>query len=587
MPRPTTPAVYEVFGGLNLDSPSELGNFEAKELQNLYLINRGQEMQRRKGKAVLRDFDTIALIDGLEWVRIGGTDYLLSVFDGDVYDSLAGTTVLPGGSNRFPTFADVNGAQLAERLYLGNGTDQNVRWDGSRIEQVMPAQPVSGMTTSVGSGGDMTGTYTYRVTFFSADGIDSQPSEATAPITIGTARVNVANIPTAAATDDSQGRRLWRTLDGGGDYYLIATISDNTTTTYEDNTADADVDLAVSLDLQTVRFPPCKYLVNHQERMIGAWNTTEDAGKRTLFISDYQIPEICRLIAPLDEIDNPIYGMRVPVEDEVTALYSFGNVLLVWTAGQVYRLTGDNPNNWSFDKWMDVGCVSHRAVCSHRNHLIWLGPDGVYMAEGWQSVNRISDPIQSSFEDFSSLDFYGAHAFIWEERYCLCFIDRVFYYDLRFRTWGEITGWDTLNTAVSRNTGSLKERIFSADTLQAKVWELETGASDGGTAIQTRWASKDRDLGHFGREKRIHRVIAAFKTSSGEATVTLYRSGELLDEYTHDLSSVRRTGSEISILEERASEGARDEYFRIEIESSTLADDYRILRAGLHFTLCT
>lgn len=587
MARPTTPSFYEVFGGLNTESGSEISQYEARDLQNLYIQNRGQELVRRKGTDILRDWEEIALIDGLEWVRIDGTDHLLTVFSGDIYDALSGPAVVSGGSDRFPSSADVNGALLSSKLYLGNGVDQNVRWDGDAIKQVMPAQPGSGTVAATGAVGLLTGTYNYRITFTSADGINSQPSEPTT-IAVNTKKVDLSSIPTASSTENTQGRKVWRTAAGGTTYYLITTLADNTTTTYTDNTADADLDTTVELDLETVRFPPCRYLVNHQERLVGAFSSGSAGDQKTVYISNYQEPENCPLIAPLDEVDNPVFGARIPVEDTVTALATFGNVLLVWTAGGCWRLIGDNPNNWSFDKWIDNGCVAHRTAASHRNTLLWLGPDGVYQAEGWGQVTRISDPIRAEFEDEITAPFMeNAHAFIWQDRYYLCFIDRAFYYDLTYRTWGELTSWDWLNTAVSRNTGETKERIFAADDLSAQVWELETGTDDDGDAIQVRWTSKDKDLGHFGREKRVHRVVVAFKTGTGEATVKLYRSGELLDTFTHDLSDVTRTGSEISVLDERTSEGARDEYFRLLIESETEAEAFRLLRAGFHYTLVT
>jgi hypothetical protein len=588
--RPTTPAYYDVFGGLNLESPSEIGNFEAETLTNLYIVNRGQELQRRKGTEVLLDWEQeaiVALIDGLEWVRINATDHLIATWSGDIYDALSGTAVVSGGSDRVGLWDEVNGAVLSEKLYLGNGLDQNVRWNGSAIAQVMPSGAPSGMLITDGGAGGLTGTYSYKVTFLSADGLDSEPSEATGTYAVASKQISITSIPTGAATENVTGRRIWRIANGGSTYYLVTTISNNTSTTYVDNLSDASLITGTELDTETKRFPPCRFLANHQERLCGVYSGSSEGDTSTLYISNYQEPENCPLIAPLDEVDDPTQGIRIPLTSSGTAIASFGNVLLVWTKGTCYRLTGDNPNNWSFDKWLDTGCVSHRTVRSHRNLLLWLAGDGVYLAEGWNNINRISDPIREELDDFTAASLGRAHSFIWEDRYYLCSTSGGFYFDLKYRTWGKVTSWPWRCSAVSRNTGALRERIFASDKLEVKVWELETGTDDDGTAIQAVWKSKDKDLGHFGREKRIHRVIAGFVTSSGDVTVNLYRGGVLLDAFTHDLSSVNRTGSVISQLDDRASEGARDEFFALEVDTQTSAPEFRLLRAGFHFTLCT
>jgi hypothetical protein len=594
MPRSTTPSYYEVFGGLNQESGSELGDTEARTLQNLYIRNRGQELQRRLGTSPINDElpgDGINA-DGLEWVRIDGANYLLAVVSGQVYDALAdiglfGAAPVSGGATRFTYANESNGCLINERFYLGNGVDQNIRWDGGTVAQVMPEQPANAATVAVSGAGVMEGTYQYYITFISADGIDSEPSAISLAVTAAVNKVQLSNIPVAATSGNSTGRRIWRNLTSGSTWYPITTLSDNTTTDYLDNAQDAIVDTTTELDLQTVRFPPCRYLINHQDRLVGIHCETSDGDLKTVFISKYQVPESCPLLAPLDETDDPTQGARIPTIDEATAVYSFGNVLLCWMRGSCYRLIGDNPNNWSFDKWIDNGCTAHRSVTSHRNLLFWLGPDGVYMAENWQTVTRISDPIREDLEAIPASGMARAHGFIWDDRYYILFPTKAFVFDLRYKQWGEHTGWLWRNSTVSRNTGAAKEKIYANLYNTTEVWELETGTDDDGTAIEAVWESKDKDFGHFGREKRVHRIIAAFKTGSGTATVELYRSGELLDTFSHDLSTVNRTGSEISVLDDHASEGARDEYFRIKVSTDTDAADFRLLRAGCHFSLCT
>jgi len=92
-----------------------------------------------------------------------------------------------------------------------------------------------------GAGAMAAGTYQYRVTFGSSlTGSESNPSSA-ASVTIGASRqVQLTSIP--VSTDAQVDRRhIYRTSAGGSLFFLLTTISDNSTTTYNDNTVDANL----------------------------------------------------------------------------------------------------------------------------------------------------------------------------------------------------------------------------------------------------------------------------------------------------------------------------------------------------------
>jgi hypothetical protein len=113
------------------------------------------------------------------------------------------------------------------------------------VEDPTSAQ-VTGMTlTNAGAGSIPAGTYYYGVQFYTIDGDTGALIYATAPIITlaGSSKVDIANIPTS--TDPRViGRKIYRSQAGTvGDFYYryrIATIADNTTTTYQDNTTTYD-----------------------------------------------------------------------------------------------------------------------------------------------------------------------------------------------------------------------------------------------------------------------------------------------------------------------------------------------------------
>ena len=597
MPRPLSPSETATFSGLNQEPGTTIQEQQASILDNLYLWSNGKELVRRGGTSLLSRVTAAGDFDGLHYTRILGADWLIGVNAGTVGSWLDGNyTAILGGAARFTTGREVGAAFLPSpyALYLGDGLNQNARFDGTFVRAVACSQPGSG-TTGAGSGsGSLNGTYTYKVTFLSADGNDSQPSEASVNMTVSSVlQIDLANIPTAPDGEDCTGRRLWRTIVGGTDWYLVGTIADNTTTTFTDSTPDASVDTSQAVDASVVRFPPCQILASHQIRLCGILCETSEGDSRTLYLSDYQKPWTCADVAPLDQVSDPTLGARIPLQDTPTGLITYGNVLIVWFANQAWRLIGDNPNNWSFDRWLNVGCVAHRTARVYRTALVWLAADGVYAVEGigeGVTVNRISDEIRTTLDALTAADLAAAHSFIWFDRYYLLFptVGRAFYFDFKYRQWGEITNWSFDHASVTQATGSYRERIFAAAADLGQIWQLETGITDNGTAIPVRWRSRDKDLGQFGREKRMHRVVCRFQAGSGIATVNLYRGGgELLQTMTQDLSEVIRTGSNVSELIARTVEGARDEYLALEILHSAASDDFRLLSAGFMWSLAT
>jgi hypothetical protein len=108
--------------------------------------------------------------------------------------------------------------------------------------------PGSGAILSIQAGSGLSiGTYQYVVTLLSQGGETPPSPISTIATTSGNARVNLTSIPLGAAqpsiagiaTNTVIGRNIYRTLVGGSTLFWLATIPDNTTTTYSDSAADS------------------------------------------------------------------------------------------------------------------------------------------------------------------------------------------------------------------------------------------------------------------------------------------------------------------------------------------------------------
>lgn len=97
------------------------------------------------------------------------------------------------------------------------------------------------------------GAYLGKYTFVNEDGYESNPSDASASCTVATNKITWTVPVDASAGNTTASRKLYRTKAGAAVYYYVATISDNTTTAYTDNIADASLTM---LMLDNNNIPP-------------------------------------------------------------------------------------------------------------------------------------------------------------------------------------------------------------------------------------------------------------------------------------------------------------------------------------------
>lgn len=374
-------------------------------------------------------------------------------------------------------------------------------------------------------------------------------------------------------------------------YTLVATLSDNTTTSYLDNIADADT--TTELVEGNTRFPPCRYLIEHQNRMIGAHSEELNVGDlQTVYISNVREPYYC---PESPDLEDPNQGTRAALQGraagEIMGLCSHGGVVAVFTGATGHLLLGVEPNDFRLQKFCDHGTVAHRTVVSVRSLLLWLAPDGVYQWDG-QNTIRISDDVRATLEALSATELAKAHALVWQDRYYLFWPTGALWYDLNYRIWGKLTNnlWRT--SAVTVYTTATLQRIYASRYGYARVYQLETGATDAipsaATAITTTWASRDWDCGMACRDKRVHYIEAKFKKGTGTATITLYiGTGESVQTVSQNIATVDNASDTVCRSLTGANDYARDEHFKMKIECSTTASEYEILAAGLQWTLAS
>lgn len=112
-----------------------------------------------------------------------------------------------------------------------------------RTKIINPVKIGQSTTALAGAAGNVdNGDVRYKITFVSSV-TESNPGAASDVLNIADktadGQVSLTAIPTGGTTITS--RKIYRQRNGSGDYKLVGTISDNTTTTYTDNIADASL----------------------------------------------------------------------------------------------------------------------------------------------------------------------------------------------------------------------------------------------------------------------------------------------------------------------------------------------------------
>lgn len=139
-------------------------------------------------------------------------------------------------------------AALSNTQVFEFGTDQ---YADSIVVGVAHNDPVAPLGALINSPGNLSvGAVRYRVAYVrpsgeQAAGTISSLTYITTPGTIGQVALTGIAVDTALV-DTATARKIYRTVANGADFFLLATIADNVTTTYTDNTADASLGAAMT-----------------------------------------------------------------------------------------------------------------------------------------------------------------------------------------------------------------------------------------------------------------------------------------------------------------------------------------------------
>lgn len=199
----------------------------------------------------------------------GPAQTMCAWFGGKMYTWDASTfTTVPSAVSVFTAGTRVFSAEYENYLFFGNGNSTPYKYGGdsdtfTRHGVPQPSSSPTAGTAPTGTG--LTGDYLYKVSFVNSNLVEGNVSGQSATFTAANENIRLTSIPVAPQSHGVSSRRLYRTEASGTVFKRVATINDNTTTTYDDGVVDADLGIDASSDQGEP--PNYSAIIYHQGRL--------------------------------------------------------------------------------------------------------------------------------------------------------------------------------------------------------------------------------------------------------------------------------------------------------------------------------
>lgn len=377
-------------------------------------------------------------------------------------------TGLTGNRVRFTDYRDV--------CYIADGGRPR-RYDGINVRNV-GVDPPSAAPSLAATGTGLTGTFAYRYTFVNEYGAESNGGP-TAQITLSNQSVALSSVAVGPA--GTTARNIYRTKAGGTAFFYVGALNNNTDTTYNDSTSDANLITPLVTDNN---IPPNADLIHeHKNYMLYS-------SGRNVFFSKPGLPDCVP----------PTSFKAFP--GTVTGMYSYEDALIVCGNSFTYAVLGDifDKDPATDDTVLRIisgqyGALSREGMeeCFSLDGNILAFPTRVgiqYITPGLQENSLRSIPLsraiqkifdQARNKDKISIKFHNNKAYVslcydgfgWPVNYN----NIIEVYDFFTKEWNP--PWHINANGFFESRG----RIYFGSSTTGRIFELEKGTSDDGTSI--------------------------------------------------------------------------------------------------------
>lgn len=340
-----------------------------------------------------------------------------------------------------------------------------------------------------GTAGSPNGAYLYKVTYVNADDIESNPSAASASVTVSSKKINLTSIPVDTSTGNTTAkRRIYRTVAGGAVYKYLTEIADNSTTTYQDDTADGSLG---SLMIDNNNIPPTVCTLVYEFTSYVFFVDGYDVWYSKAGSPD-QVPNITGDIQQI-----PFPGRVLDIKNHPTALIVSGeDFISTITADGGFIFDSDVTVDTTTSKVIDSnGCLSFEAsaVClspdMHSTLLLNTNTGIRATVPGLQDDSIESVPLSKNIQPYYERS-------INRDQSAGCFFNNYYLYsmehqpadgsdaeyltfafDLRTNQW---YGPWTFGMSCYETADNV---LYAGDNTNGIIYRMYSGSSDNGSAI--------------------------------------------------------------------------------------------------------
>lgn len=319
-----------------------------------------------------------------------------------------------------------------------NGYDAPVKWDGysqttantdgSRTAADLLAQ-LGAPYAEQNTGSNLTASkwYQYRIAYYNGSTYSYSTARSN-PILTGSSVKDITLKDIPVGPSGTTQRIIYRTTSNSSRanviadtaFKRVATISDNTTTTYNDAVSDATLAADSAPTWATVSAginvtPPLgKFPIIHKEKLFIGGNITykSDIYWSQNFLPDYFYPTDYEQVRPDDG-------------DKITFLKTFLGILTIGKTNTIQKFYTDGAEStWSLSNpFSFVGCIAPRSAASTPTGIFYLGRNGIYRFTG-QYSDLVSDAVTQEVNDILPSNAENASGYYFKNQYFLAYTSR-------------------------------------------------------------------------------------------------------------------------------------------------------------------
>lgn len=432
-----TYSIADFSKGLNSQtSPYAMPETMATEATNVRLNNGFRGVAKRPSMLTALDCGSNSIVGLHRFYKSDGTKKTLITSSTKLYvgDDDAGTcseirTGLTDGKHmNFVTYKD--------KAIGMNGYDRPIKYDGNLVttSNTDGARTAGDSATELGapfaelntgSNLDASSWYIYKVAFYDGSTYSYTTAKSN-PILTGSSVRDILLTDIPLGPSGTTQRIIYRTSGNASraaavassTYYKVATISNNTATTYADAITDTTIEADAAPTYATVSSgtnitaPLGVYPYIHEERLFIAGNQTN---KSDLYWSDTYNPDYF----------NPVSYVQIRPDDgdAITFLKEQLGILVVGKTTNILKFytTSTDETEWYADVLNNsVGCPAPHSAANTPKGIIYLGRGGLYLFNG-QYSSLISDAVTPEIEDILATNIDDCAGFYFKNEYYLAY----------------------------------------------------------------------------------------------------------------------------------------------------------------------